>query len=469
MKSMRWSVWVGGASVLVATVGCGALPQEDGALAGDEDVASSQHAMTYDWSTRFGDSAIQNARGVALDSSGNMVFAGTLGGTVDFGGGPLLGTSKDFYVAKVSNAGAYVWSKLIANSGFGGVQDVAVDSSDNVLVAGVFANPINFGGSTLTSAGSNDIFLVKLDSSGNHTWSKRFGNANQDHVTSLATDSSGNVIITGTFSGTLSFGGTSLTSAGGNDIFVAKFDSSGNHVWSKSFGSSTGYEGGNGVAVDSSGNVFVTGEVEGAVDFGGGLLSTSGSTDIFLLKLSSAGAHAWSYVFGDSSDDGGSDVAVDNADNVVFTGAFSNTVDLGGGPETSLGNSDGFVTKYDNAGTFLWTNTFTSAGYGSQLANGYRLATDPDRNVFVTGFMTSGLWFPAYVDTVSGNMFLLQFNEAGNSLTWTMGLNALQTYMAADAAGNLLVGGGFSGSINLGGGSLSASGISDIFIGKFTP
>ncbi|WP_437613083.1 hypothetical protein WMF20_11085 [Sorangium sp. So ce834] len=465
MRSVRLSVLVGCASVLIATAGCGLPPADDGALAGDEHVASSQHALNYGWSAAFGNTNWDYARGVGVDSSGNMIFAGTLGGTVDLGAGPVSGGSTDIFVAKVTSAGGYVWSQRISSTGSGGIQDIAVDSSDNVLIAGTFSNSINFGGPTLTSAGWTDVFLAKFDSSGNHVWSQSFGNGNYDNVSSVATDSSGNVIITGYFSDTVSFGGTPLVSAGSTDIFVAKFDSSGNHVWSQSFGSASA-ENGNGVAADSAGNVLVTGEKQGTVDFGDGPLASNGYSDIFLVKLSSAGAHLWSKSIGDTYDDFAQDVAVDGEDNVIITGGFSGTVDFGGGPHSSNNLIDGFVTKYDDAGNYLWANSFTSYG----MSAGYRVTTDADGNVFTAGAFAGVLWFPDYPDTENvGGWFVMQLNDAGDTLTWLKAFDATQIHMDTDAAGSLFVGGGFEWGTNLGGGYLSNAGSSDIYIGKFTP
>jgi hypothetical protein len=135
----------------------------------------------------------------------------------------------------------HLWSKS-----FGGISDdygysVSVDSSGNVYITGYFwSSAIDFGGGALKNAGNWDIFLAKFDSNGNHKWSKRFGGSNYDYGYSVSVDSSGNVCITGHFySSAIDFGGGSLTNANNNgtsDIFLAKFDSNGNHKWSKRFG-----------------------------------------------------------------------------------------------------------------------------------------------------------------------------------------------------------------------------------------
>ena len=202
-----------------------------------------------------------------------------------------------------------IWSKRFGGSGHDVGKSVSVDSSGNVYITGGFdSSTIDFGGGALKNAGGDDIFLAKLDNKGNHIWSKRFGGSGHDVGKSVSVDSSGNVYITGGFnSSTINFGGGILTNAGGecnssicSDIFLAKFDNKGNHIWSKRFGGS-GRDVGNSVSVDSSGNVYITGGFNSStIDFGGGALTNAGGTceepihpcvDIFLAKFDSKGNH----------------------------------------------------------------------------------------------------------------------------------------------------------------------------------
>jgi len=130
----------------------------------------------------------------------------------------------------------HIWSKRFGGTlgDFG--NSVATDTSGNVLVTGAFYGTVDFGGGNLTSVFRN-IFLAKYAPNGNHLWSKRFGDGGGEDGTGVTTDTSGNVLVTGNFDSTVDFGGGNLTSAGGsNDIFLAKFDANGNHLWSKCFG-----------------------------------------------------------------------------------------------------------------------------------------------------------------------------------------------------------------------------------------
>jgi hypothetical protein len=235
-----------------------------------------------------------------LDGSGNVAMTGFFRGTVNFGGGNRTGGgNQDIFLAKFSGVdGSQMWSR-----GFGGTLDdqsfgVALDGTGNVMMTGVFQNTVDFGGGGpgLTSAGSYDMFVAKyLGTDGSHVWSKRFGSTGFDSGSALAMDGSGNVVVTGTFQNTVDFGGGGLTAAdvGFGDAYVAKFSGNdGSHLWSKRFGG-TGGDSGVGIAVDSiSGNVVVTGSFQFTADFGGAMLVSQGSDDIFLLKLKGTPAPA---------------------------------------------------------------------------------------------------------------------------------------------------------------------------------
>ena len=293
--------------------------------------------MKHLWSERFGDASGQYAQGVAADASGNMIVTGIFNGAVDFGGGPLTSAgSDDIFVAKFGSNGAHVWSKRFGDSDPQNAYDVAVDVSGNVIVAGFFLGPVDFGGGPLTSAGGYDIFVAKFGPGGNHIWSRRFGNASDQFARSVAVDASGNVIVTGYFYGTVDFGCGVLTCAGLSDVFVAEFGPGGDCIWSKRFGD-VGDQAGYAVAADASGNAIVAGYFNGTIDFGGGALTSAGDKDIFVAKFEPDGDHIRSERFGDASSQIALAVAVDVSGNVIVAGFFQGSVNFGGTVLTSAG------------------------------------------------------------------------------------------------------------------------------------
>ncbi|MCB5245750.1 MAG: SBBP repeat-containing protein, partial [Candidatus Cloacimonetes bacterium] len=180
-----------------------------------------------------------------------------------------------------------VWQWVEQAGGIGNDygRSITIDSSGNSYITGYFYGTASFGSTTLTTTGSGavDIFVAKLDSSGNWLWAKQAGGNNWDVGFGIATDSSGNSYVTGFFAESASFGSTTLTSSGGEDIFVAKLDSSGNWLWAKQAGG-TGLDIGYGIATDSSGNSYVTGFFAESASFGSTTLTSSGGEDIFVAK-----------------------------------------------------------------------------------------------------------------------------------------------------------------------------------------
>jgi hypothetical protein len=289
--------------------------------------------------------------------------AGRFVGSVNFGGGSLVASgTNDMFVAKFAGAtGAHVWSRR-----FGGAYDddasaVAVDGSSNVYFTGYFRGTVDFGGGPVSVPYSSDLdtFLVKLTSAGQYAWGKTFTNTGNERGYGVAVDAAGSAVITGSFSNSMTFGGATLTAMDAmTDGFVARFTSTGAHLWSRRFGADDGNEDGDAVALDPSGNVVITGNVVKACDFGGGLLSALGSSDAFVAKYSAAtGAHMWSRRLGGLGNDYGYGVATDSASNVYVSGAIGGLGSFGGVSLPVLGSSDAFVAKYGSTGALVWART----------------------------------------------------------------------------------------------------------------
>ncbi len=422
------------------------------------------------WSKRFGDASSQFARAVAVDTLGNSIVTGYFTGAVDFGGGALTSAGGyDIYLAKLAPTGAHVWSKRFGDVSEQTVQGVAVDRNGNVIIAGYFNGTVDFGGGTLTSAGLRDIFVAKFAPDGTHRWSKRFGDSNYQAANALAVDSDGNVILAGVFMGTFDLGGGSLAGAGGWDVFVAKLDSNGVHVWSDGFG-----DGNNqyapAVAVDHANNVFVAGYFQGAVDFGGGALTSAGAEDVFLAKFTSGGAHDWSKRFGDvSTDQQAWGVAIDGSGNAIIAGRFTGTMNFGGDPLSAGGGQpDIFVAKFTSGGTHVWSKQFGD----SYAQSAWSVAVDPSDNVLIAGgfYMSVDFGGGALSSGGASDAFLAKLTPDGAHL-WSKGFGdaAYQEAqaVAADVAGNAFLAGYFSGGMDLGGGRLDSAGNEDGFIAKF--
>jgi hypothetical protein len=362
-----------------------------------------------------------------------------------------------------------LWSRGFGSTSSDYGYAVAVDANGNVYVTGYFYGSVDFGGGVLTSAGSNDLFLASYTPSGQHRWSKRFGSTSSDYGYAVAVDGNGNVYVTGYFYGSVDFGGGVLTSAGSGDIFLASYTAAGAHRWSKRFGG-TSSDYGYGLAIDGAGNVYLTGSFYGSVDFGGGAKASAGSNDIFLASYDAGGQHRWSKAFGGTSSDYGYSVAVDGSANVYVTGYFYNTVNFGGSAITSNGSYDLFVASFASDGAHRWSKGFggTSSDYG------YGVATDGSGNVFVTGYYYGTIDFGGGLLTANGSSsdtYLASFTSAG-AHRWSKGFGGTSSDsgygVATDSAGNVFFTGSFYGTIDFGGGALAANGTSsDLFLASF--
>ncbi len=424
------------------------------------------------WSSRFGGAENQSGQSIAVDSADAVVLAGRFYASVDFGAGPLSSAgNEDGFLAKLDAEGNHQWSKRFGGPGDQIATSVAVDGENAALVAGVFSGSIDFGGGAITSKGGFDVFLAKFDAIGNFLWSKRFGDASDQIADGVAVDGLGNVIVAGHFYGAMDFGGGALIGISGENTFFAKLDTNGSHVWSKSFhGTSDQVLGG--VAVNGVGEVFGTGRFFGSADFGGGPLVSTGGADAFLVKLSTAGDHLWSKRLGGADDQAGSSIAVDGSGNVVLTGSFDGSVSLGGNaPLVSMGSTDIFVAKYDANGTYAWGERFGDAG--SQP--GTFVTVDKNGNVLVTGFYASAINFGdgPHASAGSYDIFLAKLDANGSNV-WGKSFgnkNAQEAYgIAVDSSGNALITGAMAGMVDFGNGSpLTSAGGVDIFVAKFTP
>jgi len=324
------------------------------------------------WARRFGYNAGQASNSqfdlvTALDATDNVYLLTTVSAvTVNVGGSDLapIGTSNNAVLAKYDAHGRHQWSIRVGSTGSTSGHALAVDGSGNVFVTGNFTGTTNLGGLSFTSAGSNDVFVAKyVGATGAHVWSKSYGSSGDEYSFGIAADASSGLYVTGYFSGTGNFGGTSLTSAGGTDVFLARLSATdGSSTWSKSFGS-TGNDYGIQVRVDASGNAVLGGHFAGSVTFGGTTLASAGGTDVYLAKLSSAGTHVWSMRAGGTGNETLTNIALSTIGDIAITGTYTGAADFGGGALPTYGfYPNMYAAKYTSAGAHVWSRGMGSGG-----------------------------------------------------------------------------------------------------------
>lgn len=370
------------------------------------------------WSKRFGDNSIQGAR-VRSDAAGNVVVAGNFNGTINLGGADLTGTF-DVFLAKFDKDGNHLWSKRFGDGEVQGVGALGVDASGGIFIGGGFDGTADFGGGALTSAGY-DGYLAKFDATGAHVWSKSFGDAAYQNVAGLAFIG-GDVTIIGENTGTMDLGGGSL-SGGWN--YLARFSgATGAHVWSRA--SSSGGFTPRSLAAGPTGVLAATGElvVGYPLDWGKGVLTSAGSDDVAVLKFDANGDAVWTKRFGDGQIQQGADVAVDAIGNIFVTGTFQSTLDFGLGPMSFSGTGGRpYVVKLGANGDALWNKSFSVAPGSSTGAYANRIAVDTFGNVVIGGVTyasidVGGGAMPA--TTGVENLFVAKLDTSGKHL-WSKG------------------------------------------------
>jgi PKD repeat protein len=449
----------------------------------DDKGASNSDSATYTvtpkggpgWADAIGDVGVDVGFGVASDAAGNVFTTGTFTGSITIGTTQLTSTgASDVYLVKYDNSGTVLWAKR-----FGGALDdaftaLAVDPNGDLVAVGRFQGTANFGGQSLVSAGGTDMVVAKFrGADGAPIWSKRFGDASDQSCDAVSVDPSGNIAITGFYVGSVNFGGTTLRTpyVGDYDVFVAKLDPNGNHLWSKNF-PNTGNDFGLGVATDAAGEVAVVGYFNASINLGAGdYVAANGLTDAFVVKLSSTGGYVWSRQIG--ADDGGETgkaIAMDPAGNVVVAGEASMALDLGGGLLQPFGFTDVWVGKYDPRGAHIWSRRI--GGQNNDVVSG--VAIDANGNVLLEGNFRWTADFGGTSLTAVGyeDAYVAKYTATG-ALVWAEQfgglLSDLGSAVAVTPAGEPLIAGTFNGSGGFAGDMLVSLGQSDGFVAKLMP
>ncbi len=296
---------------------------------------------------------------------------------------------------------------------------IAVDKTGNVLVTGSFQGAVAFGTTTLTAAASGgDMFVAELDPAGQFLWARAATSNNSITASDIAVDGSGDAFVTGTFQGAATLGTTTLTAKKTGDMFVAKVDgSSGKFLWA------TGADGDNaeglGVAMGPKGDPHVTGSFSGTAKFGRAVPLTAKNKDVFVAKLdSTSGKVVWVAQGGGTMEDRGLAIAVEAKGHAYITGVFGKVASFGIMTVKSTALADVFVAKLDPKGKFVWA-------YGSgkaSLAAGTGIAVDAIGNAYVTGNFRVSTQFggTGLKTTAYGDFFAAKIDVAGNFI-WAVG------------------------------------------------
>lgn len=320
------------------------------------------------WARTFGGSEYENSLAVTTDNLGNIYTTGYFSGIVNFSHNNSSITLSsngldDIFVQKIDPDGTLAWAKPFGGKYSDRGRSISVDKEGNIYTTGYFigTSDLDPGAqiTTFTSMGFSDVFIQKMDASGNFLWAKSFGGSSADFGQTIKLDISGNIFVAGCFYETVDFDlgddQSIKTSAGRLDIFVQKLDSNGSLIWIKSFGGSEpDYI--SDINIDALGNIYTTGYFSGKCDFAPeeqvSSVKSNGSFDIFIQKFDKSGNFQWSKTYGGIAGDEANSICIDKKGNSYVTGSFYETVDFydnnGVTTYTSVGLSDIFIIKLNN-------------------------------------------------------------------------------------------------------------------------
>lgn len=357
------------------------------------------------WAKNFALTGTVTPTSISVDGSGNVYSTGNFNGPVDFDPSAatfsFTSTGTDNYISKLDAAGNFVWAIAMGSISNDYCYSLALDASNNVYTTGYFYGAYDFDPSPSTyTLSSGNVFVSKYDAAGNFVWAKGFYGGSGH---SISLDASNNIYTTGRFNGVGDFdpgvGTYTLTTYGAQDVFISKLDGSGNFVWAKSIGS-TGNDYVYSGTLDALGNIYCTGYFGTTMDFDPGVSSYTitpiSASDIFISKLDASGSFVWAKNIGGPSGATPYSITVDQSNNIYTTGSFGGTIDFDPGAGTytlSAGGQDGFVSKLDNSGNFLWAGDVCSYG----TVNAIKL--DASNNIYTTGYFNSASDFDPSTST----------------------------------------------------------------------
>lgn len=391
-----------------ATFGPGEANETSLATTGWRDIFLARYAPdgSLSWAEGTEGTSMNGSGGLAALSDDSAVITGRFQSSLTFAPGASGETTltsaglHDIFLAKYDPGGTLVWAKRVGGTGSDYAYGIAALSDDSVAVTGFFVGTVVFGQgdptqTTLVSAGGGDAFVARYNSDGTLAWAKRAGGANSVAGFDVAALPGDSIAVTGEFGGAATFGAgepgqTVLTSAGMDDIFVARFGADGSLAWAKRAGGPDD-DGGSGVTTLTSGSVAVVGGFAGTATFGQGeaneaSLTSLGMNDVFVARYGPGGTLAWVKKAGGIGYDYGAGVAALPWDFVVITGFYESTATFGygGGNETTLasaGSNDIFVAEYERDGRLAWAKR---AG-GDDSDGGISVAVRSDGSAVVAG------------------------------------------------------------------------------------
>ena len=376
------------------------------------------------WGSYYGGNGTEYGKSISTDASGNIYLAGETSSSASIASGghqnTYGGSNNDAFLVKFNSSGIRIWGTYYGGSGSDIGQSLTVDASGNIYLTGVTNSTtgIALGGHQMNYGSGVDAFLVKFNSNGVRLWGTYYGGSGYDGTNFCKTDGLGNIYITGyTNSNTsIAIGGHQNIIGGGNDAFLAKFNSSGVRIWATYYGGNAD-DGGGSISIDDIGNIYMVGGTSSNnnISSNGFQNNSGGAGDAFIVKFNSSGQRIWGSFLGGSQAESANSCIVDITGNIYLVGRTASTsgIALGGFQNYyGGGTNDAFMSAFNSSGNLLWSSYF--GGTGTEYGNS--IVMDATGNIYLSGETSSvaAIASSGYQNNYSGgrDAFLVRFNQS---------------------------------------------------------
>lgn len=392
---------------------------------------------------------------VAIAPNNEYVVVGMVDGALGADGyGVTTGTA---YIAKLSSDKKVIWEKRFTSTSYAVARSVAVEKNGNIIVGGSFLGIANIADMSVTSNGV-DGFLVKYDAAGTLLASRKISDGGTQDIVGIAVDPLGNYCAIGSTSGGINFDGNMQT-ATSTDFYVTCSRPDNTSLWSKIF-KSGGVQYGRGIAMTSDGDVIVVGNADNTnTNLGAGDIARGGDFDFFVARYAHTdGAYRWGNLYGQTKDQRANGLTIGAGGQVFVTGEFTGTIDWKNGSTTvaaSTTTSDVFLAQLD-----AQTGNQLKAQSGGQsgTATGTSVATDLAGNITLFGHFNGSIHFgnptgPTASSTGTTDTFLVKLRNTDWSHVWTIAYgksgNQYGWSVAVTGDGTTITGGEFYGDLDV--------------------
>ncbi len=430
--------------------------------------AAAAGVPSYAWATQAGGPGDDSGQGVSALPDGSSIITGQFSGSATFGTTILTSDgSDDSFTAKVNADGSYAWATQSGGTGDAGASGVSALADGSSIITGQFSGTATFGATTLTSTGSDAAFTAKLNANGSYAWATQSGGTGQADANGVSALADGSSIITGQFLGIATFGATTLTSTGEQDTFTAKVNANGSYAWATRAGGTLSTIA-IGVSALADGSSIITGQFLGTATFGATTITSTGPLNSFTAKVNANGSYAWATQSGGPGYAVAYGVSALADGSSIITGVFSGSATFGATTLTSTGAYDVFTAKVNADGSYAWATQ--SGGTGADYAWG--VSALADGSSIITGEFSGSATFGTTTltsDAGSYDSFTAKVNADG-SYAWATKAGgagfARANGVSALADGSSIITGYFSGTATFGTTTLTSTGLNDVFTAK---